>query len=669
MNKIKSFCNNNKPFVIVASVFVLLGMVFNDKLVTFSNNLTSQAAQLIAFAPPVVIPPPSIQAPPYFQYPSLSNSGFFIETRVTGSLNYPKAIAGTEYVMNDTMKDSISLINDYYISRCTSVACTEKLNTLLNSLYTYASYATAYSRLSYESTNGSLNNDTDWAGIAESAVVATIKSASVNNANSLMSQIRSRVQMQFGSAVSMGGTFKYTSPLASETSKGLSSLLKLKEQAFRSINYTAPPTTTTTAVVTSATSTSSTRIQRIVTSTTLSTTRPVVGAPNVTTAKNPTTTSTTTATPATKVSTAVAPSYIDPYLIVFGSNPLGYLDFKVIRRSSVASSGYAGAYVKFGQINGSLGEVDTTMSNLRMISSYAGEGVLIYAGMGSEMNKVQFETVTTSYPTNISSGSGSGSGLGEGTGSGLATCSAPGFPFSSNSTVGTTKEVSLSSIKVLEQKLVKFANNQSALGLKPKGETGVNALVLTNGKVLAVLTLGEMGSVNGKLSDVDSYIINNKGCIDFVYTGHTHDKNSTSYFDNNMWCCMNYPSQKIVGQSVTVPSETDLMADVLYRNNFDPIPLIDRVFAPSGYGWEYSVPKKSKLWNRLLKKRAAEIYDNSSEEELRIDAMVKVRNASMKSNGHIIPKASQEDDKAGSLVGISILRTEWGVILKEIIPN
>jgi hypothetical protein len=62
MKKIQTFYKGNKPFVFLAFVFILLGIIFNDKLL----NLTGQSAQIISITPAPTIS----EKPTSVQYPS-----------------------------------------------------------------------------------------------------------------------------------------------------------------------------------------------------------------------------------------------------------------------------------------------------------------------------------------------------------------------------------------------------------------------------------------------------------------------------------------------------------------------------------------------------------------------------------------------------------------------
>jgi hypothetical protein len=63
--------------------------------------------------------------------------------------------------------------------------------------------------------------------------------------------------------------------------------------------------------------------------------------------------------------------YNNPYLFVFGANALGNLDFKILKKA------FAGdASSKFGQVNGSVGEIDVTMVNLQNINKNVSTEVL-----------------------------------------------------------------------------------------------------------------------------------------------------------------------------------------------------------------------------------------------------------------------------------------------------
>jgi hypothetical protein len=344
----------------------------------------------------------------------------------------------------------------------------------------------------------------------------------------------------------------------------------------------------------------------------------------------------------------------NPYLFVFGANPLGYLEFKALDNTSSLN-----ASAKYLQVNGSTAEVRTTKANLDKIRIYTNNEPLIYADMQSDLNEANLDTTDyTNYKYTPSSASGSGIIV--------RPCSLLGIPFTDTSTPGAVRIRNMDSIKVLEEKMVKWANNESTSGIKPQGEMAVMAVALKNGQILSNLIVGKPGSTGGMSLNYASKFAklitknDDAGCLDFIYQGHTHDIISTSQPGFPLWCCTNYLNNKVVGELVTVPSETDLNSNYILQSGLSYITLISRVFAPSGNGWEFSVPRNSNLWQKY----SSGTRHNESTELA--DPVIKAREASMKKNNH--PTASQEDDKVGSLVGVGIERS-WGAKLTEVVAG
>jgi len=237
MNKLNSFYKSNKPFVAVASVFVLLVCIFNYRAI----NLSLQSAQVISI---------DSGAAPFNQYPALSNSGFYLETAVNSG-GFPQAMAETQSVMDDSAKNVKTIISDYNNSGCnstptvgggTSVSampvansriCATKRMTILNSLYTYSTYATSYYKLKYESSHGILNNSTmDWAGIAASSLSSILDTPTTLNPNvdNLLANVANKVSLTIAMSIPRGkfgpNNSVYTPPLQSDMDSLLNKLLK-----------------------------------------------------------------------------------------------------------------------------------------------------------------------------------------------------------------------------------------------------------------------------------------------------------------------------------------------------------------------------------------------------------------------------------------------------------
>jgi len=238
MNKLNSFYKSNKPFVVVASVFVLVVCIFNYRAI----NLYIQSAQVISI---------DSGAAPFNQYPALSNSGFYLETAVNSG-GFPQAMAETQSVMSDTAKNVKTLLSDYFNSGCNSSLstgvtssgavmmpgaslnmCSTKRVTILNSLYTYSTYATSYYKLKYESAHGVLNNSTiDWAGISASSLYGLLTSPTTANpsVDNLLSDISNKISLTVAMSIPRGkfgpNNSVYTPPLQSDMDSLLNKLLK-----------------------------------------------------------------------------------------------------------------------------------------------------------------------------------------------------------------------------------------------------------------------------------------------------------------------------------------------------------------------------------------------------------------------------------------------------------
>jgi hypothetical protein len=781
MKKIKTFYDGNKPFVIIATLFVLFGTIFNDKL----TNVSNQVAQVFILTP---IPVIQSSTPPYNQYPSLSNSGFYLENKVNGSGNYYQALTGTKSTMTDTAKDIKILTADYYASGCstiTSDTCTTKLNTILNSLYTYATYSTSYEKLSYENTKAGvavINDKIDWAGIAANSVLMAISNrSSISSIDLLLSNISIDTKRRVTTAISTG-SLRFSPPLASVAVDSLRTLINKNKLASKSdggiktlsvlnksqnsatvilAKATVYPTINSFTVNSLATniavkqgssitvdwSTSNTTncyamggegsgwtgnlkstspyprptvgsvtltmnnsigqiftlncygnngtIEKKLTVDVMSTTvvapvgasvsklvttevispsvvstfvsaspisvvsmsgPAVAGTPTITTVSGPISVGTPTISvgvPTLSQTPIVGPLpsklYVNPYLFVFGINPLGNTEFKILNKNTAGDS-----VSRFGQINGSAGEIDETTIKLDIIALYIGSTPLTESKMSVTLNKARFKTTN-----NYSSGAGT------------KTIMVPRIcPIATPS----SKQISENSIHDLELKMVKLGNNQTVDGLTPEGETGVVANVLTNGKVLATVFVGINGKVTTNVENALNQMNNEyNGCIDYVYIAHTHDKNSMSENSYGLWCCLTSSGKK-TGEDVTFPSVGDLVGNYYFQTAFQGKKIVDIVFAPSGKGWKFEVPKYTngnypspEIWKSIETIALDPMGEKSKAMHADLwNTVIKARQDTMKKNNHAL--ADQTDDKIGSLAGISKLR-EWGVVLTEVVAG
>ena len=242
MKKIKVFCKNNKIFACVAALLLII-------IVGFGGNLFlgGQLASVLS------ISGSTSTTPTYSQYPSLSNSGYYLVTTLNDKNSYSQTLADMQTTMGITTRDTQALIDDYYKGGCTSAtssSCTSKITSILNSIYTYATYYTSYTRLVYENKNTIISNNTDWAGIASVSVVETLKTANIKNLDDLFAQLNNNIQKQFNLSLNLksvattsltvgvvdpslsGGVFVYSSSLAIDTKGLLYNLLKNKSSVL-----------------------------------------------------------------------------------------------------------------------------------------------------------------------------------------------------------------------------------------------------------------------------------------------------------------------------------------------------------------------------------------------------------------------------------------------------
>lgn len=231
MNKILSFCKSNKPFVAVAIAFVLLGSIFNKDL----NRLSNQFGLVITINPTSGATGTIASATAFQTYPSLSDSGFYLETKI-GTAGYTVAIAGVKASMDGISTDIKNMFVYYYKNGCaTSVTsvCSDKATSILNALYTYSSYSTEYYKLSYESSHGStpITTDIDWAGIAGSSVTEVLKYNLSQTSDSFLTQLTLKTLAKTRTAIA-AGSFTYTQPALADTLTSLKALLKTKAAVF-----------------------------------------------------------------------------------------------------------------------------------------------------------------------------------------------------------------------------------------------------------------------------------------------------------------------------------------------------------------------------------------------------------------------------------------------------
>ncbi|MEI6042317.1 MAG: hypothetical protein WCQ00_02000 [bacterium] len=231
MNKISSFCKSNKPFVAMAVAFVLLGSIFNKDL----NRISNQMGLVLSIGTDRGTVGSLTLAYAYQPYPSLSDSGFYLENKA-GTGGYNSAIAGIKGSMDSISKDIKDMFVYYYKNGCatsTTTACSDKTTSILNALYTYSTYSTEYNKLSYESTHGStpITTDVDWAGIAGSSVIDMLKITTSTSSDAFLNQIASKTSQKTTAAIT-AGSFAYVPPTSIEALTSLTSLLKAKSAIF-----------------------------------------------------------------------------------------------------------------------------------------------------------------------------------------------------------------------------------------------------------------------------------------------------------------------------------------------------------------------------------------------------------------------------------------------------
>lgn len=270
MNKIKSFCKGNKPFVVIATVFVLFGIIFNNKLVTLSDNLTNQAAQIVSLArnsTPVIIitdPKPPVGAPnvpstissSYLFIPTIKEnllpySGTGIDTLADSCSSYPK-------IINDVLKITSLLdshikkaVYRYNANSCNtqptlSKACVQYLDTINNLALTYTIYKIEglkstkdkTTTCNVDSTNIPDTDSKDYSSIDLTAIAYdSVKfayfGANFTDASTLISRINKISTIRFNSAYLNN---KYVSIQTSEKK-----LRELAQMTFQSQNLVVAP--------------------------------------------------------------------------------------------------------------------------------------------------------------------------------------------------------------------------------------------------------------------------------------------------------------------------------------------------------------------------------------------------------------------------------------------
>lgn len=228
------------------------------------------------------------------------------------------------------------------------------------------------------------------------------------------------------------------------------------------------------------------------------------------------------------------------------------------------------------------------------------------------------------------------------------------------------ENVYFNSVNALERKIFKFAKNTPDKNIKIKagGEISAVAVVYGDGGVCAVFTEGCTDGVSCSLKDDLAFISSYKDKnIVKIIDYHTHDyntydamfsKNDSYYVDNN-------------GRSLVVvspaPSVTDLKTDynvkISYSKIMPNVDYDDKVISSTGAGYLYSVPKGSKIADKL--------NNNFDKFEKNIfDLMVKAQDNSMNKSKRVEP--NYDDAWAGINAAIKEYRS-LGAVLKEFSVN
>jgi hypothetical protein len=270
----------------------------------------------------------------------------------------------------------------------------------------------------------------------------------------------------------------------------------------------------------------------------------------------------------------------NPYLFVFGANPLGYLEFKALDNASSLN-----ASSKYLQVNGSTAEISKTMAILSTISTYETTGVM-YAeleaaiAMDNKMAETNPATCPTPDPVSASS-SGSGSGSSCSIDNTYSSTSTPKLP------VNADVEIIYGSVADMERQLVKYANNIPSNGISAVGEVHLFGVELIDGKFIA----GFNNGVNGECPAPRPYVAkviedNGKSNIKAIYDEHSHDKNTVLRQTNAMNVCYDSSGKRVPPQYVT-PSGMDMWVSYSFSQDFKGVKFISRVFSSSGIGVEY----------------------------------------------------------------------------------
>jgi hypothetical protein len=314
----------------------------------------------------------------------------------------------------------------------------------------------------------------------------------------------------------------------------------------------------------------------------------------------------------------------NPYLFVFGANPLGYLEFKALDNTSSLS-----ASSKYLQVNGSTAEIEKTMAILSAISTYETTGVM-YAELEAAMAMDGKVDITQYGPTTIfdgslscSSGSGSGSGdtnqdevIVDTDGSYLSVpdCSSMDLELCAASKVKVNDaickttpskpiEKELSSIADLERQMIKYANNKPSGGVVAMGETGVFAAEFMNGKIIAMFINGSLGSVQSNTTFSPAVYAKYKMPVKALYEEHVHDIKTCLSSTALGGSCWDSKTSKEIPAETTIPSQADITVDISHRKRFPNYTFISRVFAYTGKGVEYEAVKDGLWWGRIYPKK------------------------------------------------------------------
>ncbi|MEI6553071.1 MAG: hypothetical protein WCO09_00725, partial [bacterium] len=357
--------------------------------------------------------------------------------------------------------------------------------------------------------------------------------------------------------------------------------------------------------------------------------------------------------------------YTNPYAFVFGYNPVGLMDFKILTIGQSSTP-----LIKFGTILG-VSESATTLLNLKNIENTPNSGSASNTGGVSSQDSTSSDNFDDSImyaeidaaldgavAQSTSGGSGDSTCLDGnfGSGSGANSCPTKSGPVPQN-VAGVVVET-FQSIKDLQNQLVSLAKNTPSSGLCAKWETGYVAVRTDDGNVEAAFEDGDGGAVN--LDASLSYILNkyaNK--ISAIYVAHAHDDNSLKQIRKKIadecYSSANENEAVEVADPYVIPSEGDFYQNYKWQSKYPNIKIIERVFASSGNGYEFSVTQGSDMWNTLAggtRSLGLDVVRWDQEEK-----------ALVRNNHHWVTVG---DVHEGILAAVKKLKSDWGVTLNEV---